>query len=831
MLAIRAGRTPASAFVELRRGRLGRGQGQADAVRRDALRADRPRHLQPLPDLPREVRGAGRDHLLGDALQPDHLAAGPAGEPGEIVGRADLLGREPGVDQELLDAGRRDHPAVDLRGAQRRTTGEVLLGRRQRLQVEQRRAVPPDRQPQHRVEERRAERRRPCRLVHQRLEAGAVEVLDDQAVAVVVDQRAKVDGHLGSLSAALFFVQITTGSLGAPCPGGARWTSPHAKNAPDGPRPCCPASRSVVWWRSRPASWTTPGSRGPRRCPSTGCRRSRRGAWGSPPRSTTSASTTGSRRRRLVRDRWATSGSCPTSNASWCSPHSRAGPGRRASASRRVATPTTRTAGCCWAGWSTGTPNGGSRSGARSRSSGWSPPVTATRSPPPSAARPTGCPGSARPPTTRGTCSPHSPAQGVAVEQYHPEYAPGQFELSVAAESPVHAADTSVLVRQTIRSVGQRHGFRTSYSPKVDTAGVGNGGHVHLSLWREGRNLMAGGTVDVRAHRRGGGVHRRGARSPPGAARDRCPRRGVVPPARAAALGRRLPLLGPGEPGGRSADGHRLDRQRGLGGEPRGEVRRPAGQPVPPARRAAGRGRRRHRPAKPHCPTRSRSTPRRWATRRLPPAGSTRCPAASASRSPRSAATVPSGPRSEHRSSRRSSRSASRRSSCSRAPRPSRLPRPPAGRTERAKLACALSVGADMLSRVTAAPTKPPLTAFWHDLPREGKLLLSVVVFEFIGTGLVLPFWVVYLHEVRSFSLSTTGLAARHPAAGRAARGRARWRDHRPHRRAPGARRGAALRDRRRSGDGVRRDGAGGRAGDGAVRARVRGLVAGVADA
>ena len=44
--------------------------------------------------------------------------------------------------------------------------------------------------------------------------------------------------------------------------------------------------------------------------------------------------------------------------------------------------------------------------------------------------------------------------------------------------------------------------------------------------------------------------------------------------------------------------------------------------------------------------------------------------------------------------------------------------------------------------------------SFWHDLPREGKLLLSVVVFEFIGTGLVLPFWVVYLHEVRGFSPS-----------------------------------------------------------------------------
>ena len=84
-------------------------------------------------------------------------------------------------------------------------------------------------------------------------------------------------------------------------------------------------------------------------------------------------------------------------------------------------------------------------------------------------------------------------AQGVTVEQYHPEYAPGQFELSVAPESPVEAADTSVLVRATIRAVGARYGYRTSFSPKVDVAGVGNGGHVHVSPWRGETNLMAGG--------------------------------------------------------------------------------------------------------------------------------------------------------------------------------------------------------------------------------------------------------------------------------------------------------------------------------------------------
>jgi glutamine synthetase len=85
-------------------------------------------------------------------------------------------------------------------------------------------------------------------------------------------------------------------------------------------------------------------------------------------------------------------------------------------------------------------------------------------------------------------------AQDVVVEQFHPEYAAGQLELSVAPESPVHAADTSVLVRTTIRAVGRQHGLHTSFSAKVDATGVGNGGHVHLSLGREDRNLMSGGT-------------------------------------------------------------------------------------------------------------------------------------------------------------------------------------------------------------------------------------------------------------------------------------------------------------------------------------------------
>jgi glutamine synthetase len=82
--------------------------------------------------------------------------------------------------------------------------------------------------------------------------------------------------------------------------------------------------------------------------------------------------------------------------------------------------------------------------------------------------------------------------QDVPVEQFHPEYGPGQLELSVGATDPVAAADRSVLVRQTIRAVAQAHRLRASFAPVVVAGLVGNGFHLHLSPWSSGRNLLAG---------------------------------------------------------------------------------------------------------------------------------------------------------------------------------------------------------------------------------------------------------------------------------------------------------------------------------------------------
>ncbi|GAB3591494.1 MFS transporter [Angustibacter peucedani] len=60
---------------------------------------------------------------------------------------------------------------------------------------------------------------------------------------------------------------------------------------------------------------------------------------------------------------------------------------------------------------------------------------------------------------------------------------------------------------------------------------------------------------------------------------------------------------------------------------------------------------------------------------------------------------------------------------------------------------------------------RPTLASFWHDLPREGRLLLSTVVVDALGIGFVLPFGVVYLHEVRHIALPTVGVLLAVPSA------------------------------------------------------------------
>jgi len=82
--------------------------------------------------------------------------------------------------------------------------------------------------------------------------------------------------------------------------------------------------------------------------------------------------------------------------------------------------------------------------------------------------------------------------QGIQVEEYLPELGHGQQELSVTPRPAVPAADTQVMVRDTIRGVATRFGLAASLAPKPWPDQAGNGAHIHLSLWDSAveRNLF-----------------------------------------------------------------------------------------------------------------------------------------------------------------------------------------------------------------------------------------------------------------------------------------------------------------------------------------------------
>ena len=71
---------------------------------------------------------------------------------------------------------------------------------------------------------------------------------------------------------------------------------------------------------------------------------------------------------------------------------------------------------------------------------------------------------------------------GVPIEQFHPEYGANQFEISLAPQPPVAAADHLVLTRIIVSRAARRHGLRVSLSPAPFTGGVGSGAHQHFSL-------------------------------------------------------------------------------------------------------------------------------------------------------------------------------------------------------------------------------------------------------------------------------------------------------------------------------------------------------------
>eukprot|EP00271_Cylindrocystis_brebissonii_P002922 TRINITY_DN13675_c0_g1_i1.p1 TRINITY_DN13675_c0_g1~~TRINITY_DN13675_c0_g1_i1.p1 ORF type:complete len:850 (+),score=166.67 TRINITY_DN13675_c0_g1_i1:407-2956(+) len=81
-------------------------------------------------------------------------------------------------------------------------------------------------------------------------------------------------------------------------------------------------------------------------------------------------------------------------------------------------------------------------------------------------------------------------ALGVEVEQMHPESGPGQHEIAYAHRPAVEAADSVLLLRETVCALAQKRGLHATFLPSVLEDQIGSGAHIHVSLNRDGDNAF-----------------------------------------------------------------------------------------------------------------------------------------------------------------------------------------------------------------------------------------------------------------------------------------------------------------------------------------------------
>ncbi|WP_099867262.1 glutamine synthetase family protein [Pararhizobium haloflavum] len=72
---------------------------------------------------------------------------------------------------------------------------------------------------------------------------------------------------------------------------------------------------------------------------------------------------------------------------------------------------------------------------------------------------------------------------GLELDTFMPEYGPKQYEVTVGPAEGIAAADQAIAVREIARAVAHHLGTRASFTPILRPDAVGNGVHVHFSLF------------------------------------------------------------------------------------------------------------------------------------------------------------------------------------------------------------------------------------------------------------------------------------------------------------------------------------------------------------
>jgi glutamine synthetase len=89
-------------------------------------------------------------------------------------------------------------------------------------------------------------------------------------------------------------------------------------------------------------------------------------------------------------------------------------------------------------------------------------------------------------------------ASGIDVESTKGEWGRGQHEINVRYADVLEMADHHVLIKQCAKEIAEQKGASVTFMAKIDEAQAGSSCHVHLSLWKDGKNVFAGETDEFR---------------------------------------------------------------------------------------------------------------------------------------------------------------------------------------------------------------------------------------------------------------------------------------------------------------------------------------------
>jgi glutamine synthetase len=79
---------------------------------------------------------------------------------------------------------------------------------------------------------------------------------------------------------------------------------------------------------------------------------------------------------------------------------------------------------------------------------------------------------------------------GIEWETGHHEVGPGQNEIDIKYDSPVKTADKILLTKNIVKIIAESNEMKATFMPKPFFGLPGNGMHLHISLWKNGKNLF-----------------------------------------------------------------------------------------------------------------------------------------------------------------------------------------------------------------------------------------------------------------------------------------------------------------------------------------------------